>query len=178
MKYVLRKSGRVRPRWCWGGSTLEPGGPLKLRQASALQWDNSSGWAHLYSLIIGGLKTTNKQKWKGQTGQKRLTESSKCSHSLSDPKSYHWLVLSVTFSCCWDLVDITLACEDAEFTQLLLANVELNCWICQSCYMDLLNLLHVFLALLPNKSKQKIDQISRSVELNCWICQSCYMDFF
>ena len=135
MKYVLRKSGRVRRRWCWGGSTLEPGGPLTLRQASALQWDNSSGWAHLYSLIIGGLKTTNKRKWKGHTGQKRLTESSKCSHSLSDPKSYHWLVLSVTFSCCWDLVDITLACEDAEFTQPLIFNVELDCRICQSCYM-------------------------------------------
>ena len=52
-----------------------------MRQASALQWDNSSGWAHLYSLI-GGLETTIKRNWKGQTGQKRLTESSKCSHFL------------------------------------------------------------------------------------------------
>ena len=36
---------------------------------------------------------------------------------------------------CWDLTDITLACEDAEFTHPLLANVELNFWICPSCYM-------------------------------------------
>ena len=32
---------------------------------------------------------------------------------------------------------MTLAFEDAEFT----LNVELNCWICQSWYMDLSNLL-------------------------------------
>ena len=161
MKYVLRKSGRVRRRWCWGGSTLEPGGPLTLRQASALQWDNSSGWAHLNS-HIGGLKTTNKRNWKGQ---KRLTETSKFSHSLSVPKSDHSIVLSITFFCCWDLVDVTLACEDAEFTKPLLANVEFNCWICQSWYMDLSKLLQRFVKFvtciscpLPNKNKLKFDQ--------------------
>ena len=33
--------------------------------------------------------------------------------------------------------DVTLMCEDAGFTQPLLANVELNCFICKTCYMHL-----------------------------------------
>ena len=42
------------------------------------------------------------------------------SNSLTD-----WL----TDSCLVDLIDVTLACEDIEFMQPLLANAELNCWI-------------------------------------------------
>ena len=32
--------------------------------------------------------------------------------------------------------DVTLMCEDAGFTQPLLGNVELDCFICKTCYMD------------------------------------------
>ena len=97
MKYVLRKSGRVRRRWCWGGSTLEPGGPLTLRQASALQWDNSSGWAHLYSLIIGGLKATNKRNWKAKQAKNDLLRVQNVPIFIG-PESDHWQCLSLTDS--------------------------------------------------------------------------------
>ena len=66
---------------------------------------------------------------------------------------------------------MTLAFGDAEFTQPLLTNVELNCWICQSCYMDLSKLLNGFVKVgtcisrpLPNKTKLKFDQDSKLVK--------------
>ena len=31
---------------------------------------------------------------------------------------------------------------EVEFTQPFFADVQLNCWICQSCYKDLLKFLH------------------------------------
>ena len=78
---------------------------------------------------------------------------------------------------------MTLVCEDVEFTQPLLAKIELNRWICQSCYMNLSELLHGFVIVictsrpLPNKTKQKFDQDLNSIELNSRICQICYIDF-
>ena len=68
------------------------------------------------------------------------------------------------------------------------ADVELNCWICQSCCMDLSKLLHVFLALCQTKPSWSLTKILNDVELNCcymdygfvkintWISLNCYMD--
>ena len=49
--------------------------------------------------------------------------------------------------------------------------VKVETWICQDCYMDLLKLLHVFLALC--ETKLKFDQ---TFEWR-WICQNWYLDF-
>ena len=60
---------------------------------------------------------------------------------------------------------LSLACEDADFTQPLLDYVESNCWICQNCFMDYSKLIHGFVMAvpcisrpLPNKTKLKFDQ--------------------
>ena len=62
------------------------------------------------------------------------------------------------------LVNESVACEDADFTLPLLVNVESNCWICQSCYMDYPILIYGFVTTvpcisrpLPNKTKLKFD---------------------
>ena len=57
------------------------------------------------------------------------------------------------------------------FSKLLRRFVKIDSWISLSCYMDLLNLLHVFIkvapyisSLLPNKTKLKFDQDFKA----CW----------
>jgi len=83
---------------------------------------------------------------------------------LSDPSPIIALPCkSVTHSshyCCLYLTDVTMVCEHAWFTQHLLYDVELNCWICQSWYVDLLKFLRVFGKVLT------------------WICRCCYMNLF
>ena len=85
---------------------------------------------------------------------------------LSDPSPTIALSCQcVSFYWSWDLIDVTLACEDAECRQPLLTNVELNCWICQSWYMDLLKyMLHVFLALCQTKPSWSLTKSSKLVE--------------
>ena len=53
--------------------------------------------------------------------------------------------LTLWLTCLWYLTDVTLVCEDTEFTRPLLANVELKSWICQCCYKDFLKLINVFI---------------------------------
>ena len=67
-----------------------------------------------------------------------------------------------------------MVCQDAEFTQPLLSNVKLNCWICQYCCAALSKLLNglvkVFTCisrLLPN-TKLKFDQ---DFELNSFVAK-------
>ena len=62
-------------------------------------------------------------------------------------------------------VALSLACEDADFTQPLLDYVESNCWICQNCFIDYSKLILAFVTAvpcisrpLPNKTKLKFDQ--------------------
>ena len=74
---------------------------------------------------------------------------------------------------CWDLTELMLVCEDAEFTQPLLANVESIFWICQSCYTYLLKLLHGFDKIfLFAKQNQPVvwPRFSRLIKLIPWVC--------
>ena len=48
---------------------------------------------------------------------------------MLDPGSNHCPALSVSQNAC---------CKDAEFTQPLLANIELNCWICFCSHLKVL----------------------------------------
>jgi len=83
---------------------------------------------------------------------------------LSDPSPIIALpcksVTHTSHYCCLYLTDVTLVCEHAWFRQHLLYDVELNCWICQSWYVDLLKFLRVFVTVLT------------------WICCCCYMNLY
>ena len=82
--------------------------------------------------------------------------------------SPHNLLCSCQCSC-WDWTDVTLAIIGAKITWPLLAYVELNCWIYNSCYRDLLKVLHRFVKVvacifrpLPKCSKRIAKDNSKS----------------
>jgi len=83
-----------------------------------------------------------------------------------------------------DSMDKSQICKtQLEFDQKL-NYVEMNCWVYQSCYIDLLNLTHVFVKVvtcisrpLRNKPHLEFDQELNYVKKNCLICQRSYMYF-